>query len=239
MRRLTPPHRTSLSFVRLAKQMGIPLWSTKSCSYPGKDRGRTAFSTDGLLEAARASGRLRRRVLRKREGTDARPAIRRHRHHADQFTVAASAEGWTGSSAAVVLSRPSTWRQPAKALELYQTAITEAFARDASLVGTWTAAAAIGASHSGDCRRIAAVVVTGWTTFDLSPSVAPSILAGGRNAAVFRNARTLFRKSALILADALRQARSEAEAAQVFASAISQLEPDDRLRAFAFFIGPT
>ncbi len=230
--------QTMLAPVRLAKRLGAPLWTDdRGMRLLAQTEGVTSFGSGSILRALHATGRLDENQL-----ADAFVSLMMHSvvdfNVPDDWVIrVAEQEDWRGEHAALVISRPSYWIQPASALEVYRRALKEAATRDSASLVSWSFGATLGAARSRlpaiQRDTIAAVMLLGFSALEFGPQSLPHLLAGARSAAMVLACDDPLVGASRMLSTSMQQKFGGEVGAGLFAQAISELAPEDRTVAFA------
>ena len=235
-----PALEALLAPIRLAKHLGLPLWSDeRAVRALARSEGITAFGTLSVLRNLNTSGSV--------SDADVRAAsVQLLRHGMVDFYVApedlraiATSEGSGAQPAALFLSRPSAWENPAEALDLYRDGLNASLVGDKLLTPRdWAYAAALGAARASHapCDLPAMTLLSGFSSLDINPTHLPGLLAGVREAASHLECDDPLPTAARLLAQSLRRTFPEGEAGQAFVRLMSQLDPDDRTTALRVFL---
>jgi nucleoside phosphorylase len=230
-----------LSPVRLAQELGTPLWSDdRAMRSLARNEGVESFGTVSILRTWTAAGRLADSQVDEALLALLRQAVVDFDLSVDAVTRLAAEEEWRGGRAAFVLSRPSFWIQPEPGLAVYKMALAEAAAKDPTTVSQWAFAAALGAARlraapqQGDV--VAGLFLIGFLALGLAPEPLPHLLSGARAAADLLGSGDPLVPASRMLAASLREQFGEEVTGTLFTRAISDLTPEDRAAAFGAFL---
>lgn len=229
----------TLAPIRLAKELGVPLWSDERAMRAfARSDGVPAFATFSLLRALVGSGALT-------EDAQTAAILQMLRNGIVDFEIEpavvlelAASEGWNGQRAGIFLSRSTSWTDPATALDLYGKGLRETVVREPSLMAQWSFAASVGAARrsSSPCTMPPVVLLSGFSAIELQPEHLPNLLAGVRAAASLLQCADPLPAAATLLAASLRKSFGESIAATAFTRLIADLNPEDRATAFGRFM---
>jgi hypothetical protein len=227
--------------IRLARRLNAPLWSDdRAIRILARNEGVASFGSGSVLRILRATGQLDEPAL-------ANAFISLMSHSVVDFPVPApwvlqlaAAEEWRGEHACLVLSRPSFWRRPETALEVYHRGLEESARRDPAYVTSWSLAAPLGAARARipaqQLETIATLMLSGLAALGLASIFLPPLLAGARSAAQLLELDDPLETAARMLSRLMRQQFGEATGTKVFARTISELEAGDRTAAFGILV---
>jgi excisionase family DNA binding protein len=230
-----------LAPVRLAKELGVPLWSDdRAMRILARNEGVDAFGIGSILRAMAAMGRIEDTQL-------ADSFVSLMRHAVVDFPVPrelvlrlALEQKWQGGAAAIVLSRPSFWTSPDAALDVFKACVVEAAATEPNSLPQWSFAAGIGCArrlgHPRQCDTVAAVMLSGFGALSMEPRFLPLLLIGARSAAELLGCSDPLSRGADMLSTSMQKQFGEATGAQLFARAISELPSEDRTEAFRVLV---
>jgi tetratricopeptide (TPR) repeat protein len=229
--------------LELARNLGCALWSDDpAVRIVASAEDIPAFSTSALMATLVSGGYLSEVQNRSAALEMAQAGAVDIPFDVELLMDLAERERWAARSAAVQLSRPLLWQNPAVGLKAYQGCLTAAAAEAPDDLPAWTMSACLGACRAIDpvarAEIVAGLVLNGFMHLGSRGSFLPSLVDGARRAAPELELADPIGGIARTLRDLVKDDVGASLAPQIFASMISDLDDTDRMVALGEFLDP-